>query len=289
VEWVRAWIQVLTELQAYVKKHHTTGLVWNAKGVEAKSIGGGGSGGPPPPPMPVGDLFADDSSSGGAGGDEKSRAQLFAELNKGEDVTKGLRKVTSDMQTHKNPNLRTGPSPAVAKPNLATKPAGSSVSAAPSRPARKELEGKKWMVEYQKNQTSLTIADTEMNQVVYIFKCEGSTIQVKGKVNSIVMDSCKKTSVVLDSVVSSVEFVNCQSVQMQVLTKVPTISIDKTDGCQIYLNAGSLDVSIVTAKSSEMNVLVPKPDGDYVEYPIPEQFRTTYNGKGLTTVVSDIA
>ena len=26
-----------------------------------------------------------------------------------------------------------------------------------------------------------------------------------------------------------------------------------------------------------------------VEYPIPEQFRTTYNGKGLTTVVSDIA
>jgi len=78
------------------------------------------------------------------------------------------------------------------------------------------------------------------------------------------MDSCKKTSVVLDSVVSSVEFVNCQSVQMQVLTKVPTISIDKTDGCQIYLNAGSLDVSIVTAKSSEMNVLVPKADGDYV-------------------------
>ena len=80
------------------------------------------------------------------------------------------------------------------------------------------------------------------------------------------MDSCKKTSVVLDSVVSSVEFVNCQSVQMQVLTKVPTISIDKTDGCQIYLNAGSLDVSIVTAKSSEMNVLVPKADGDYVNY-----------------------
>jgi len=33
VDWVRAWIQVLTELQAYVKKHHTTGLVWNAKGL----------------------------------------------------------------------------------------------------------------------------------------------------------------------------------------------------------------------------------------------------------------
>uniref|UniRef100_A0A914RFK6 Uncharacterized protein n=1 Tax=Parascaris equorum TaxID=6256 RepID=A0A914RFK6_PAREQ len=34
------------------------------------------------------------------------RAALFAEINKGEDITKGLRKVTADMQTHKNPALR---------------------------------------------------------------------------------------------------------------------------------------------------------------------------------------
>jgi hypothetical protein len=26
-----------------------------------------------------------------------------------------------------------------------------------------------------------------------------------------------------------------------------------------------------------------------VEYPIPEQFKTTYNGKGLTTIISEIA
>lgn len=234
--------------------------------------------------MPAGELFAEE-----AGGDEKSRAQLFAELNKGEDVTKGLKRVTADMQTHKNPALRSGPAP-FSKPNVAPKPGSApTVAKVVERPPRKELEGKKWMIEYQKNQTGIVISETEMNQVVYIYKCEGSTVQVKGKVNSIVLDSCKKTSIVLDSVVSSVEFVNCQSVQMQVLTKVPTISIDKTDGCQIYLNQASLDVSIVSAKSSEMNVLVPKADGDYVEYPIPEQFKTTYNGKGLTTVISEIA
>lgn len=38
VEWTKAWIQTLTELQAYVKEFHTTGLVWNPKGVDAKSI-----------------------------------------------------------------------------------------------------------------------------------------------------------------------------------------------------------------------------------------------------------
>lgn len=31
VEWVKAWIQTLSELQAYVKQHHTTGLIWSGK------------------------------------------------------------------------------------------------------------------------------------------------------------------------------------------------------------------------------------------------------------------
>lgn len=30
-EWCRAWVQLLTELQAYVKQYHTTGLVWTGK------------------------------------------------------------------------------------------------------------------------------------------------------------------------------------------------------------------------------------------------------------------
>ena len=49
-----------------------------------------------------------------------------------------------------------------------------------NKPPRMELDGKKWMIEYQKNQTNLIVSDTEMRQNVYIFKCEGSTIQVKG-------------------------------------------------------------------------------------------------------------
>lgn len=55
-----------------------------------------------------------------------------------------------------------------------------------------------------------------MNNVVYLFRCTDSTVTVKGKINSITLDSCKKTSVVFDSVVSAMEFINCQSVQMQV-------------------------------------------------------------------------
>jgi len=69
--------------------------------------------------------------------------------------------------------------------------------------------------EYHKGE-NLVIDNVEMNNVVYMFRCQDSTLTVKGKVNSVVMDSCRKSSVVFDSLVSSIEFVNCQSVQMQV-------------------------------------------------------------------------
>uniref|UniRef100_A0A8C5PX42 Adenylyl cyclase-associated protein n=1 Tax=Leptobrachium leishanense TaxID=445787 RepID=A0A8C5PX42_9ANUR len=67
----------------------------------------------------------------------------------------------------------------------------------------------------------------------------------------------------------------------QVLGKVPTISINKTDGCHVYLSKGSLTCEIVSAKSSEMNILVPGKDGDFSEFPVPEQFKTVYNGQKL--------
>jgi adenylyl cyclase-associated protein len=71
--------------------------------------------------------------------------------------------------------------------------------------------------EHHQGNHSLVIEDNvEMNNVVYMFNCHNSTLTVKGKLNSVFLDSCRKSSVVFDNLVSSVEFVNCQSVQMQV-------------------------------------------------------------------------
>lgn len=75
VNWVKSWIQVLTELQSFVKKHHTTGLVWSGKGA-TMSI-------PPPPPaapMPAPNL-ADLSQS------SDDRSALFAQINQGTNIT----------------------------------------------------------------------------------------------------------------------------------------------------------------------------------------------------------
>ncbi|XP_045774643.1 adenylyl cyclase-associated protein 1 isoform X1 [Maniola jurtina] len=276
VEWCRAWVQLLSDLQAYVKQYHTTGLVWSGKGAGAPPPPPPG-GLPPPPPLPEVD-FANMSAD--------DRSALFAEINKGEAITNTLRKVTSDMQTHKNPQLRQGPAPFKAtSPKVPTKALPTPGAGNLDKPPVFARDGKKWVIEYQKGNSNLVVENAEMNNVVYMYRCRDSALTVRGKINGVVLDSCTKCAVVFDNLVSSVEFVNCQSVQMQVLGKVPTVSIEKTDGCQIYLSKESLDVEIVSSKSSEMNVLVPKANGDYTEYPIPEQFKTLLNKPptGLTT------
>ncbi|XP_066601138.1 microtubule-associated protein futsch-like isoform X1 [Prorops nasuta] len=266
VEWCKAWVQTLTQLQQYVRQHHTTGLVWAKSGSAPVGI-------PPPPPPAMMPPIGDVASLGSTNDD---RSALFAQINQGENITKNLKRVTSEMQTHKNPSLRTGPAPF--KAPVVNNALGKSISPANApidKPPVFTRDGKKWLVEYHKGNKDLVIDNVEMNNVVYMFRCQESTLIVKGKINSIVMDSCRKSSVVFDSVVASIEFVNCQSVQMQVLGKVPTISIDKTDGCQVYLSPESLDVELITSKSSEMNIMVPKGNGDYTECPVPEQFKTT--------------
>ncbi|XP_004693343.1 PREDICTED: adenylyl cyclase-associated protein 2 [Condylura cristata] len=248
VDWVKSYLNIWSELQAYIKEHHTTGLTWSKTGTRETAC-------------------------------KPYRKKMAAY---------GLRHVTDDQKTHKNPSLR-------AQSGQTTSPSKSR-SAGPlcpqSQPPQKhtpvlELEGKKWRVEYQEDRNDLVIAETELKQVAYIFKCNKSTLQIKGKVNSITIDNCKKFALVFDNVVGIVEVINSKDIQMQVMGKVPTISINKTEGCHIYLSEDALDCEIVSAKSSEMNILIPQ-DGDYREFPVPEQFKTTWDGSKLVTEPAEI-
>merc|ERR1712241_1165075 len=79
VDWTKSWVSTLINLQALVKQFHTTGLVWNPKGGDAKaqtvSTSNGGPAAPPPPPPPP-PPEADDIPSGG--GADSGRNALLA-------------------------------------------------------------------------------------------------------------------------------------------------------------------------------------------------------------------
>ncbi|KAF5925079.1 hypothetical protein HPG69_008756 [Diceros bicornis minor] len=282
---------------------------------------------PPPPPPPPGPppLF---ENEGRKEQSSPSRSALFAQLNQGEAIIKGLRHVTDDQKTYKNPSLRAqgGQTPSPTKSHTLGPKSPQSYPPQKHAPVF-ELEGKKWRVEYQEDRSDLVIPQTELRQVAYIFNCNKSTLQMKGKINSIIIDNCKKFGLVFDNVVGIVEVINSKDIHMQVMGKVPTISINKTEGCHIYLSEDALDCEIVSAKSSEMNILIPQ-DGDYRlinqlpsyelhlqnnsqagkvnylvpsvhgrlhaffrlerEFPVPEQFKTTWDGAKLVTEPAEI-
>lgn len=85
-------------------------------------------------------------------------------------------------------------------------------------------------------ETPIVLEGVEQREVVYIYNCVNSTIQIKGKVNSISIDKCKKSGVVFDKVMASCEIVNCDSVQVQVQEECPTVQIDSCSGVQVKLS-----------------------------------------------------
>ncbi len=219
VEWVSSVLDIFSALEAFVKEYHATGLTWNKTGDD---------------PSPF-DIASCGTSSGGSGEPSSEVAKktpsaagrLFEELNEGSDVTKRLKKVTADMQTTKNPNLRANANNVVPTSyKTPIQPTAvvftSRIGADPTKAATVELQnGKKWMVEHQNANRELVIDVTAINQAVYIFRCTDTVVHVKGgKLSSVVMDSCKRTSVVFDALVGPFEFVNCQGCKMQVRTIV---------------------------------------------------------------------
>lgn len=287
VDWVRSYLSIWTEVQSFIKQHHTTGLVWSKSGPIAPASlfdpPSAPSCPPPPPPPPPGPppVFTDDDSQPQAA----QHSALFAQLNQGMDITKGLKHVSDDKKTHKNPNLRSQATPTKTKSSGTV---SSPKAAVQKRPPLLELEGKKWRVENFEQKHDLIIEETELKQVVYVFGCNNSTVQIKGKINSIIIDNCKKLGLVFENVVGIVEIINSKAIQLQVLGRVPTISINTTEGCQVYLSKDSLNCDIISAKSSEMNILVPQ-DDDYREFPVPEQFKTVWDGSKLVTEPTEMA
>ncbi|WWC85656.1 uncharacterized protein L201_000522 [Kwoniella dendrophila CBS 6074] len=288
VAWAKAFAQLLTTLQAYVKQWHTTGVAWNPKGSPAPAsipASSSSSTAPPPPPPPPASSGST-ASAPAAGG----TAALLADLNKGGSVTSGLRKVDPSQMTHKNPELRSSsvvPDGASGKkaPPLKPKP-----GAAPAKkPAKLELEdGNKWMVEYQEDNKNIVIDQTELHQTVHIFSCKNSVVKIGGKINAVTMVGCKKTAIVLDSAVSSLSITSSPSFEVQITGKIPTIQIDTTDSGQVYLSKECMDsVEIITSKTSSINISVPTgQDGDFEERPVPEQMKSrVVNGKLVTEII----
>ncbi|KAI4865105.1 adenylate cyclase associated N terminal-domain-containing protein [Hypoxylon rubiginosum] len=302
VEWVQAFYQVFRDLAEYVKQYFPNGIPWNPKGQPAAEVAknlesatspaaaaaappppppppAGGAPPPPPPgPPPVLQIKDQPASSKSEG-----MGAVFSELNKGEGVTKGLRKVDRSEMTHKNPALRSGStvsdrdsssrgkSPA---PGKKPKPESMRVK----KPPKKELDGNKWTIEnFDKYPEPIEI-EAEMSHSILISRCNQTTIIVKGKANAVTIENTQRLSLVIDSLVSTVDVVKSSNFALQVLGTLPTILLDQLDGAQVYLSKESTSTRIFSSKSAGINVnVLAGADEDYKEIPLPGQICSYYD------------
>lgn len=301
VEWVQAFQQIFKDLVEYIQQHYPSGITWNAKGEPLKDVvkaaasaatssmtspppappppAGGLPPPPPPPPGPPPVLQINEEKPAAA--KPSGLDAVFSELNKGEAVTKGLRKVDRSEMTHKNPSLRAGStvpddgargkSPA---PGKKPKPESMRVK----KPPVKTLDGNKWTVEnYEKEPNPIEI-EVSLSHSVLISKCNNATIILKGKANAVTIENTNRLNLIVDSLVSSVDIVKSQNFALQVLGTIPTVMMDQIDSAQVYFSKESIATKVYHSKSANINLnVISGEDEDYVEVPLPGQICSYYD------------
>ncbi|KAI9688095.1 MAG: hypothetical protein M1822_001601 [Bathelium mastoideum] len=317
VRWVQAYYKIWRSLISYIKAHYVTGLTWNKDGIDptqalensrsdqpttngtSNSLPPSGAGAPPPPPPPLPSFDNAPPSSFQQAVSTSSNADMgavFDQLNRGEDVTKGLRKVDRSEMTHKNPSLRANaPGPVRSdsssstgrkSPNPPKKPKPEAMRQ--KKPPKKELDGNKWLIENFENEQRPIEIEAQIQHSILITKCKNTTLRINGKFNAVSIDNSPGLSIIVDSVVSSVDVIRCGKFALQVLGSLPTILLDQVDGATVYLSPESLNTEILTSKCTAVNINIPPQadEDDYRECPLAEQIRSyIQNGKVVSEVV----
>lgn len=138
--------------------------------------------------------------------------------------------------------------------------------------------------------------DVSLSHSVLISKCNNTTIILKGKANAVTVENTNRLSLVVQSLVSTVDVVKSQNFALQVLETIPTVLLDQVDGAQIYLSKESAATRVYSSKSASINLNVIAPgaggeDGeeDYKEIPLPSQICSWYEeekGEVVNEIVS---
>eukprot|EP01089_Gocevia_fonbrunei_P022834 TRINITY_DN9386_c0_g1_i1.p1 TRINITY_DN9386_c0_g1~~TRINITY_DN9386_c0_g1_i1.p1 ORF type:complete len:160 (-),score=19.42 TRINITY_DN9386_c0_g1_i1:28-507(-) len=149
-----------------------------------------------------------------------------------------------------------------------------------------ELVGNKWHInDWNGNQNLQVKIPPSSFHYVSIQKCKDSVVQIKGKMNGVIINNCERVSVVLENAISVVEVVHSKKTQIQVTGNVPTIQLDKCEGVTLYLPR-DCSSDIVTSLTTEVKIVLPgvTEESDPSELPVPEQYKTNIVGGKLVTV-----
>jgi len=152
-----------------------------------------------------------------------------AELSKGLAVTAGLKKVRKDQKNkYKKEKISGKVGGGASKARIKKK-----------KEPKRVKRGNMWQFLDYQNQEDVVLEgdDYQMKHGLYFADCINSIFTLNTKVKTVSLDSCKKTSFVINcDLVSEISMVNCQGCKIQMNGKVGSYALDKSGNCVIYIN-----------------------------------------------------
>jgi len=203
---------------------------------------------------------------------------VFGELSKGLNITKGLKTVKKSQKTKYRKKEEGRGVVKIVKKKKASKPK--------KTPSTKKM-GFRWMFSNYYEGIIDVPDKIDMKANVFLSNCSDCQIEVKNKVKAISIESCKKMFVFINDVVSSVELVRCDTVTIFCKGVAPNIQIDKCDSPRVVVLPGATNPDLIVSCVTAGNVEVCKPTEEepdnMVSYPMPEQFKLVIsaNNEGL--------
>jgi len=211
---------------------------------------------------------------------------LFAALNKGGDITKGLKKVTRDM-TNKDKKI-SGKIEEKEAPKKAAAPAKKAAAKKVKPPSMSKKGFRLWVENYTSGVEEIT--DVGLKNEVYLCNCSNAGFKISAKVKCVTIDSCKKVQIEIGDVLTGVDMINSRGCTLYLKQQVPTLNIDKCEAPRVVMFQECLDQQpqVITSMTSDMNISLPgaTADDDFKDVPIPYQYITTVDPKTreVTTV-----
>jgi len=209
---------------------------------------------------------------------------VFGELSKGLNITKGLKAVKKSQKTKYRKKEEGRGVVKIVKKKKTTKPK--------KTPSTKK-QGFRWLFSNY-YEGIIDVPDAiDMKANVFLSNCSDCQIEVKNKVKAISIESCKKMFIFINDVVSSVEMVRCDTVTIYCKGIAPNIQIDKCDSPRVVVLQGAANPDLIVSCVTAGNVEVCKPTDDdpdnMVSYPMPEQFKLQVTGNNDALTCEQIA
>jgi len=198
---------------------------------------------------------------------------VFGELSKGLNITKGLKKVKKSQKTKYRKKEEGSGIVKMAKKKIVK----------PKKTPTTRKMGFRWMFTDHFEGVVDVPDGIDMKTNVFISSCSNCQMEIKEKVKAITIESCKRMMIIVHDVVSSVELVRCDSVTVYCKGVARNIQIDKCDSPRVVVLEGATNPNLVVSCVTAGNVEVCSPTeaepDRMLSFPMPEQFQLQITGK----------